>query len=205
MTSAVATLDLPGFSYGGTPVLGPVKLAVQKGEVIALTGPSGIGKSTLLRILAGLTPAPGTRDVTARTAFVFQEPTLLRWRTAQKNIEIAAKVTPDKAAETLADVGLGAFADRYPDQLSLGQQRRLALARAFACDPGLMLLDEPFVSLDAKAASEMMTLFQSLASRRAVATVIVTHAPDEARRLATRTLTLSGTPAQITALTPQPA
>jgi ABC-type nitrate/sulfonate/bicarbonate transport system ATPase subunit len=68
-----------------------------------------------------------------------------------------------------------------------------------------MLLDEPFVSLDAKAASEMMTLFQSLASRRAMATVIVTHAPDEARRLATRTLTLSGTPAQITALTPQPA
>jgi NitT/TauT family transport system ATP-binding protein len=143
--------------------------------------------------------------VTARTAFVFQEPTLLRWRTAQQNIEIAAKVTPDKAAETLADVGLGAFADRYPDQLSLGQQRRLALARAFACDPGLMLLDEPFVSLDAKAASEMMTLFQSLASRRAMATVIVTHAPDEARRLATCTLTLSGTPAQITALTPQPA
>jgi ABC-type nitrate/sulfonate/bicarbonate transport system ATPase subunit len=207
MTDTVAKLDLPGFSYGGTPVLGPVALRVAKGETLALTGPSGIGKSTLLRILAGLTKAPGTRRVTGRVAFVFQEPTLLRWRSAQRNIEIAAKVSPAKAAATLYDVGLAAYADRFPDQLSLGQQRRLTLARAFACDPDLMLLDEPFVSLDAAAASEMMTLFAALASRHDMASVIVTHAPEEARRLATRTLTLSGTPAQITAdvLTHAPA
>ena len=195
----VVSLDLPGFSFGGTPVLGPLSLTVDKGETLALTGPSGIGKSTLLRIIAGVYPAQGQRQVTGRVAFVFQEPTLLRWRTARRNIEIAAKVSPSKALAALNEVGLVDYADRFPDQLSLGQQRRLALARAFACDPDLMLLDEPFVSLDDVAADEMMTLFAALRARRDMASILVTHAGQEARRLATRTLSLSGSPARISA------
>ncbi len=202
MTAPVAHLDLPGFSFGATPVLGPLSLTVERGETLALTGPSGIGKSTLLRILAGLYPAKGKRDVIGRIAFVFQEPTLLRWRSAQRNIEIVSKVTSTKAIAALEEVGLAAYANRFPDQLSLGQQRRLALARAFACDPDLMLLDEPFVSLDATAADEMMTLFAALRARRDMASVLVTHAPEEARRLSTRILTLSGRPARITADVP---
>ena len=194
---SVVSLDLPGFSFGATPVLGPLALTVDRGETLALTGPSGIGKSTLLRIIAGVYPARGTRRIAGRMAFVFQEPTLLRWRTAQRNIEIAAKVSPARALHALEDVGMAAYADRFPGQLSLGQQRRLALARAFACDPDLMLLDEPFVSLDAAAADEMMTLFAALRARRDMASILVTHAEAEARRLATRTLTLSGTPARI--------
>ena len=196
---SVVTLDLPGFSFGATPVLGPLSLTVDKGETLALTGPSGIGKSTLLRIIAGVYPAQGTRRIAGRLAFVFQEPTLLPWRSARRNIEIAARVDADQAQAALVEVGLAAYADRFPDQLSLGQQRRLALARAFACDPDLMLLDEPFVSLDAIAAEEMMTLFSALRARRDMASILVTHAEAEARRLATRTLTLSGSPARIAA------
>ena len=195
----VVALDLPGFSFGAVRVLGPIALTLDKGETLALTGPSGVGKSTLLRIIAGIYPAGGTRRVVGRMAFVFQEPTLLRWRTAQRNIEIAAKVDPARAAAALAEVGLEAHADRFPDQLSLGQQRRLALARAFACDPDLMLLDEPFVSLDTAAADEMMSLFAALRARRDMATILVTHAAAEARRLATCSLTLSGHPARISA------
>ncbi|MBU2357803.1 MAG: ATP-binding cassette domain-containing protein [Alphaproteobacteria bacterium] len=197
----VIELDLPGFSFGGIPVLGPLTLRVDRGETLALTGPSGIGKSTLLRIIAGVYPAQGSRRITGRLAFVFQEPTLLRWRSAQRNIEIAAKITSGRAATALDEVGLGTYADRFPDQLSLGQQRRLALARAFACDPDLMLLDEPFVSLDATAADEMMTLFAALRARRDMASILVTHAGEEARRRATRTLTLAGRPATFTANT----
>ncbi|SHE42322.1 NitT/TauT family transport system ATP-binding protein [Loktanella atrilutea] len=196
---SVVHLHLPGFSFGDVPVLGPLTLTVDRGETLALTGPSGIGKSTLLRIVAGVYPARGTREIAGRMAFVFQEPTLLRWRTAQRNVEIAAKVSPDTALAALTEVGLGACADRFPDQLSLGQQRRLALARAFACDPDLMLLDEPFVSLDAAAAEEMMGLFADLRARRNMAGILVTHDAAEARRLATRTLTLSGRPATVTA------
>lgn len=195
--ATVVSLGLSGFSYGDTPVLGPVDLTIRRGETVALIGPSGIGKSTLLRVLAGIYPPQGRCTVTGRTAFVFQEPTLLRWRTAQRNIEIASKVSPAAATAALAEVGLAAYGTRFPDQLSLGQQRRLALARAFAVDPDLMLLDEPFVSLDPAAADEMMTLFATLRARRDMATVLVTHAESEAHRLATRIVTLAGSPAQI--------
>ncbi|SEN80328.1 NitT/TauT family transport system ATP-binding protein [Loktanella fryxellensis] len=200
MTDTVAALDLPGFAYGTTPVLGPVALRVARGEVLALTGASGIGKSTLLRILAGLSPAVGIRAVTPRIAFVFQEPVLLRWRTARRNVEIAAGVTPAAAQAALEDVGVGDLAARFPDQMSLGQQRRLTLARAFATAPDLMLLDEPFVSLDQPTADAMMSLFAGLAARRPMGCVIVTHTPAEVARLATRVLHLSGRPATVHAM-----
>ncbi len=196
--TAVATLDLSGFDYAGADVLGAVQLTLHRGDTLALTGASGVGKSTLLRILAGLLPTDGHRVVTGRIGMVFQEPTLLRWRSARRNIEIAAGVPPDRALAALAEVGLRDCADRYPDRMSLGQQRRLALARAFACDPDLLLLDEPFVSLDPVAADSMMDLFDALRARRDLATVLVTHAPAEADRLATRTLLLSGRPAVLT-------
>lgn len=183
---------------GGAALLGPLALSVAPGETVALTGPSGIGKTTLLRIIAGLHRGwRGRLDLPGRLAMVFQEPVLLPWRDAVQNITLTTGCTAAAARAALAAVDLADRAGHFPGQLSLGQQRRLALARAFAGQPDVLLLDEPFVSLDPALAEEMMALFERLRAARPLATVIVTHAPAEAARLATRILRLDGRPAML--------
>lgn len=180
-------------------ILGPVSLDVQRGDTIALTGPSGAGKSTLLRVIAGIhTEYDGTVRAPKRIAVVFQEPHLLPWRSAIDNVTIATGCDRDVASYWLKAVGLEGHANKYPNHLSLGEQRRLSLARAFAATPDLLLMDEPFVSLDAKLADEMMALSQSLISEHSVTTVLVTHVDTEARRMARRQMRLLGRPAQLT-------
>lgn len=195
----VLRVALKGMRFGEVPVLGALDLEVRRGEVLALTGPSGIGKSTLLRIVAGLENRhEGSVELRGRIAMVFQEPVLLRWRSALDNITLTAKVDAQAARAALAEVGLGGRAEALPDQLSLGQQRRLALARAFAAAPDLMLLDEPFVSLDRDLQEEMMALFERLRARRGAASLLVSHAPEEVAALAHRVVTLGGSPARVT-------
>lgn len=192
----VLRLDLQSGGPGG--VLGPIALSLEPGETVALTGPSGIGKTSLLRIVAGLDRGfTGRRQATARLAMVFQEPVLLPWRTAIENLTIVARVSVEEARRWLDDVDMAGLSDRFPGMLSLGQQRRLSLARAFACAPDLLLMDEPFVSLDPPLASEMMSLFERLIAERPCATLFVTHVHAEAERLACRTLRLEGHPARI--------
>ncbi len=128
---------------------------------------------------------------------VFQEPTLLPWRSVLANITIATGVSDAVAMAALTDVGLGSRAADFPNRLSLGQQRRLSLARAFAVKPALLLMDEPFVSLDPELADEMMRLFMALRESVTVTTILVTHVEAEARRLADRIVTLAGAPARI--------
>lgn len=192
-------VDIKSKAFGRTQVLKDVTFMLKPGECLAILGKSGVGKSTLLRLVAGIdTDFEGTVQRPEAMAFVFQEPTLLPWRSALDNLLL---VHPDLsevgARESLRKVGLWDKADQFPGQLSLGQQRRLALARAFAGKPELLILDEPFVSLDEKTAAEMVALTRELMNEVAPATLFVTHERQEARELADRTLELSGTPATV--------
>lgn len=192
------TLTLHGASHGSAPILGAIGLQVMPGETVAITGPSGAGKTTLLRIIAGLHRRwDGLLHLPGRLAMVFQEPVLLPWRSALENICLTSGCSQGEGRIALASVELGDKAAAFPDMLSLGQQRRLSLARAFATNPDVLLLDEAFVSLDAALADEMMALFERLRASRRLATILITHDRAEAERLATRILTLSGSPAHM--------
>ena len=185
-----------GVSHGGVRALAPIDFEVRSGEVIALVGANGSGKTTLLRVLHGVVAHEGTRRTGAamlRQAMVFQRPFLLRlsvWSNLRIALWLAERATPAqerhaRAGEALARVGLDALAARPARALSGGEQQRLALARAWATRPELLLLDEPTASLDpdAKAAVEKL-----LAGFAADGTTIVfsTHDLGQARRLATR-------------------
>src|SRR5882724_3533349 len=137
---------------GSLQIISGLTLSLRNGEVGALVGPSGCGKTTLLRIIAGLDRNfEGSVQLPdhGRLGFVFQEPRLLPWRTLEQNVRLAApQVTDDELTTLFAALGLSAHRQHYPGELSLGLARRVALARAFAVNPDLLLLDEPFVSLD---------------------------------------------------------
>jgi len=196
LASRVICVNLRGKKYGDTPVLGPISFDVAAGETIALVGPSGVGKSTLLRIVAGIDPRfEGTVSRPEKMAIAFQEPTLLPWRSAVQNLTlIHADLTRARALEALDSVGLGSKADLFPGQLSLGQQRRLSLARAFAGRPHVLIMDEPFASLDADTADAMLALTEALIVAHRPALLFVTHSMDEASRLAQRVLVLQPGP-----------
>lgn len=180
-----------------------LSFSVAAGSFTCLIGPSGCGKTTCLRIILGL-----DRDFTGtialpwpslRMAAVFQEPRLLPWRTAEDNVRLALRA--DEAAKPLDvlfdTLGLAGFERRYPGELSLGQARRVALARAFAVEPDLLLLDEPFVSLDAETASRLRRLLAELWQERRMTALMVTHNAREAVELADRLIFLTAGPARV--------
>ncbi|WP_121023254.1 ABC transporter ATP-binding protein [Litoreibacter meonggei] len=196
---SVLDLHVASLVFGGVPVLGELSLTVKRCETLALVGPSGVGKTSLLRIIAGLENGyRGRCKVSGLVAMVFQEPTLLPWRSLRDNICITTGTAPIDADQALADVGLAGRENDFPSQLSLGQQRRLSLVRAFAVKPDLLLMDEPFVSLDPELVEEMMALFAKLRAAHQVTTILVTHVEDEAKKLASRIVTLGGSPAKVT-------
>jgi len=187
-------------------VLRNVSFTLPPGELCALVGPSGCGKTTMLRIIAGLDhDFDGTlhRPAAGRLAMVFQEPRLLPWRTVEQNIRLIAPDVNEAELAGLFDIlELSAHRTHYPGELSLGLARRVALARAFAIGPALLLLDEPFVSLDDALAARLRTELALLVRRRAVTTLLVTHDVDEAARLADRIVLLSARPARVLAEVP---
>lgn len=209
MSSAVL-IEIAGKSWpplAGRPrqaVLGPISLRIERGSFVVITGPSGCGKSTLLNVIAGL-----DRDVTGEItfdppdpalAYVFQSPRLLPWRTVEENIALALPEGDARLAripELLAQVGLAEAADVYPERLSLGMQRRAALARGFVGDPDVLLMDEPFVSLDDPNAQALRRLLVDLWQRRPTTVLFVTHDRQEAVMLGTRILRLGNTPATV--------
>ncbi|ADZ69429.1 ABC transporter ATP-binding protein [Polymorphum gilvum] len=191
-------IDIAGKSFGSVSVLGRIELDIASGERIALLGPSGIGKSTLIRMVAGLDrDFAGRIEDVGRTAIVFQEPTLLPWRSAVQNVTLATRCSASDARALLAEVGLEGREDAFPRQLSLGQQRRLALARAFAAKPAILLLDEAFASLDPETADRMHALTEQMIRTHGTGAILATHDLDEALRLGSRLIVLSGRPATV--------
>lgn len=186
--------------FGAAQVLGPIAFELAPGERAALLGPSGIGKSTLLNAIAGLDPDfdGAVARPEGRVAMVFQTPRLLPWRTLAENIAlIPGAGSLDDARGLLARVGLAGAADRHPERVSLGMQRRAALARALSVRPALLLMDEPLVSLDPDNALAMRRLVTEALDDTGAAALIATHDRREALALADRVIELEGPPARL--------
>jgi len=188
---------------GALPVLGGIDFALGAREIVALVGPSGCGKTTLLRIIGGLdTDFEGTLDwdsgAMPRIGTVFQEPRLLPWRTVRQNLLLAQpSENPDLADELLRTLDLAPFSEAFPSTLSLGMARRVAIARAFAIEPEVVLLDEPFVSLDPAMAARSRELLLNAWRERPTAALLVTHDRAEAASLADRVLLLAERPTHV--------
>ena len=181
-------------------VLRGLRLQVATGETLAVTGPSGCGKTTLLNLVAGLDldfDGEVAFSTPGRIGYVFQEPRLLPWRTVADNLRLVLPDADPKPAivAALAEVGLSDAAEVYASRLSLGMARRAALARAFVIDPSFLLLDEPFVSLDAPTAARLRLLLLDLLDHHETAALFVTHNLREAVMLADRIVVLSPPPA----------
>jgi NitT/TauT family transport system ATP-binding protein len=196
------------------PVLDDVSLKVEPGEFVALLGPSGCGKSTLLRLIAGLDrPRAGElREDEIRIkgphpsrVVVFQDPTLFPWRSVWDNVALGLeaqgilKSHRQRVDAALDLVGLSAFRNAYPHQLSGGMAQRAALARALVNDPKVLVLDEPLGKLDSLTRITMQAELVALWQRKGFTTLLVTHDVEEALFLANRVIVLSDRPARITA------
>ena len=184
--------------YGKRKILDDISLQITTNEIVALVGRSGGGKSTILRVLAGLSPDHGgTREVAGAPAVAFQEPRLFPWRDVLTNVRYGLnriQLSPDAALErsqqALAEIGLADHADAWPLTLSGGQAQRVSLARALVAEPQLLLLDEPFGALDALTRLSMRALFLTLWRRHGFGVLLVTHDVEEAIALADRVLVL---------------
>jgi sulfate transport system ATP-binding protein len=210
-------------AFGATRVLDDVSIDVASGSLTALLGPSGGGKSTLLRVIAGLeTPDTGTVLISGKDAtrlapqrrnvgFVFQHYAAFKHLSVFRNVAFGLEIRKrpkdeirGRVMELLELVHLESFADRYPAQLSGGQRQRMALARALAVEPEVLLLDEPFGALDAQVRKELRTWLRRLHDEVHVTTVFVTHDQEEAIEVADTVVVLAdgrvkqiGSPAEV--------
>ena len=181
-------------------------LKIPTGELLCIFGPSGCGKTTLLNIVAGLDNkfngfiTYNKKISEEKISYLFQAPRLFPWLTAQENIEFPIKKEKNckKISNNLLEkIGLKKFANSFPNKLSGGMQRRIALARAFSTNPKILLLDEPFISLDNKIADQLRKLLISLWKQKKPIIIFVTHDLNEAIQLSDRILFLSNLPAKI--------
>ena len=194
---------------GGLQALERVSFEVCPREFVAVLGPSGSGKSTLLRIVAGLLP-PTRGEVNfvhlqqPKIGMVFQQSNLMPWRTVIQNIQLPLEmegldqnVSEAKAREMIELVGLGGFESNWPRELSGGMAQRVAIARALIHDPDLLLLDEPFGSLDALTRERMWTELSRIWQARQKTVIMVTHSISESLFLADRVLVLTARPGRL--------
>jgi NitT/TauT family transport system ATP-binding protein len=207
------TVDGVSKAFGSVQALVDVDVGVRAGEFLSLIGPSGCGKTTLLKIIAGLLPADrgrvsvGDRVVTGpgrECSVVFQDFALLPWATVQRNVEfglllrhVAADARAARARAAIAKVGLGGFESAYPAQLSGGMQQRVGLARALAVNPRVLLMDEPFASIDEQTRRVFQDDLLRLWSEERKTVVLVTHSMEEAIYLSDRVVVLSPRPGRV--------
>ena len=203
----------------GTLALSDVNLEIGEGEFVAVVGPSGCGKSTLLRIMAELDTATDGRVAYAAaanagpaalpSAVVFQEQSLFPWMRVAQNVAFAfdslglpKAVVDARVAKELALVGLSKFANAYPHELSGGMKQRVAVARAFAVDPPVLYMDEPFGALDEQTRVSLANELMALWERTRKTVVFITHGIEEAVTLADRVVVLSAHPGTVKAIVP---
>ena len=188
-------------------VLKAVDIEVQTGEFLSVIGPSGCGKTTLLKILHGLeTPTSGSVDWYAdpRRAMVFQEALLLPWRTVIENVSFALECqgltgpeVREQASDALARVGLSDFEEHHPHEISGGMMQRVGLARALLVKPDVLLLDEPFSSLDVETRQGLQDQLLQIWESEGFTVIFVSHTLEEVAYLSNRVAFLSGDPARI--------
>lgn len=181
--------------FGRKTILDDLDLDIAEGEFVALLGKSGSGKSTFLRALAGLdyeVEGTGILDTPPNLSVVFQDARLLPWRTVIQNVTLGLSdaAGQDEGRKALVEVGLAGRENAWPNQLSGGEQQRVALARSLVRNPALLLADEPFGALDALTRLKMHDLLRELCARHRPAVLLVTHDVDEAISLADRILVL---------------
>jgi NitT/TauT family transport system ATP-binding protein len=187
--------------------IAPLELQIAANEFVCLVGPSGCGKTTLLNMVAGLDKnfqgRIGMDDAQRQPhiGYVFQNPRLLPWHTVRRNIELVFAGAPSAELidSLLADMQLQDVQQAYPERLSLGMQRRVSIIRAFAINPDILLMDEPFVSLDAPSARQIRSLLYGLWLQRPHTVLFVTHDLREAIALADRLIFLSAAPMRLVA------
>ncbi len=191
--------------FGSEQVLEGVSLKVRRGEAVGIVGPNGCGKTTLLRIIAGLEePDKGRVAVNGRLGLVPQDNLLLPWRTLRSNLELALKLSGiegRKAEERIARVsrllGIEEHLDKYPSKVSGGTARKTAIARALALEPDILLLDEPYTGLDVASIASLQEALQRLRRNSGISMIIVSHQLDELVEIADRIYILTHRPARV--------